>query len=217
MDEIWKKVSKNEINLCNLYMLQGFTKLNGYHQIFILAFIILIISMICEKYIQRYPHKKCSGERVKAYFWRWIHYVVTIFMCFFFIFFDIKRFNKDIILFYSFMCVTILHWYSGFCMVSFLECKHYNIDVYDIESTCPHYRCMMDKNTANTLSNIIYGIGALNIAYITFITKNNPKWLKYPFIVIFAISFYQNYILYETSGKFPKNIFTESLRLNPFI
>ena len=102
------------------------------------------------------------------------------------------------------MCVTILHWYSGFCMVSFLECKHYNIDVYDIESTCPHYRCMMDKNTANTLSNIIYGIGALNIAYITFITKNNPKWLKYPFIVIFAISFYQNYILYETSANFQK-------------
>lgn len=198
-------------------MLQRFTKLNGYHQIFILAFIILIISMICEHHKKRYPHKKCGGEKLRAYFWRWIHYVVTVFMCFFFLFFDIKKFNKDIILFYSFMCVTILHWYSGFCVVSFLECKHYNIDLFNIESTCPHFRCMMDNNTANTLSNIIYGIGALNIAYITFITKNNPAWFKYPFLIAFAISFYQNYILYDSRGKFPKNILTESLLANPYI
>ena len=76
---------------------------------------------------------------------------------------------------------------------------------------------MMDNNTANTLSNIIYGIGALNIAYITFITKNNPAWFKYPFLIAFAISFYQNYILYDSTGKFPKNILTESLLANPYI
>lgn len=198
-------------------MIQGFTKLNGYYKIFVIATFILIISTICEKYVNLYPHKSCIGDNIKCYFWRLVHYMVIIFITFFFIFFNIRTFNKDIVIFYSFMCITILHWYSGFCMISFLECKHYDIDIYNTETTIPHLRCMLGKKYANNVASILYIIGALNLLYITFLTKNNPAWFKYPFIIAFVISFYHNYILFDATQKFPKNLFTESLMANVYI
>jgi len=197
-------------------MLQRFTKLNGYYQIMFISLTVLIISIMAEQFKTHLPHKKCKGGRLKLYFWRWIHYNITIFTCLFFLFFDVKKFNKDIILYYSLMTLIIMHWYSGFCIITLLECKHYDINIYKEKISSPYLRCIFHRFT-DTFISLIFGAGGLLFLYLTFLTKNNPIWFKIPFFILFSCSYYQNYILHDNSKPIKKSLITDCFLKNPYL
>ena len=191
--------------------------MNGYGKIMLISTIIVIISIVIEFKKPLYPLKKDATSNIKRLFWRWLHWAVIIFMCFFFLFFDIKKYNDNIAIYYSFMTMTLLHWTIGnFCVVSLLETKHYDVEIEKITTNnIPHLKAIF-KDNAKMISNLFYFFGGFNIIYITFLTKNMNPYIKYTLFSLFAISYLKNYIFAKESN-YEKGLFFDCLMINPYI
>lgn len=191
--------------------------MNGYTKIFLISTIIVIISIVIEFKNPLYPIKKDATSNIKRLFWRWIHWYIIIFICFFFLFFDIKKYNHNIAIYYSFMTMTIMHWYIGnFCLVSLLETKNYDVDLEKITTdNIPHMKAIF-KDKSRMISNVFYFFGILNIIYITFFTKNINPYVKYTFLILFTASYFKNYIFSKTTN-YEKGLFFDCLMANPYI
>ena len=194
--------------------------MNGYTKIMLISAIIVIISIVIEFKDPLYPLKKDATSNIKRLFWRWRHWCVIIFNCFFFLFFDIKKYNHNIAIYYSLMTVTVLHWYSSICMISFLETKNYNININKLStSNLPHISVIFGDNS-RLVANSLYFIGALNFSYITFFTKKINYWFKLTFFALFAVSYFKNIILFglqKKSEKYGNGLLQDCLMANHYI
>ena len=196
-------------------------KMNGYYEIMLISLIITIISVFVEyKYGPLYPLKPDITSNIKRLFWRWMHWCIILFNCLFFLFFSVKKSNVNIVLYYSLMIVTVLHWYTRICVISLLETKNYDTDINEVStSNLPHISCMIGNN-ARPCANLFYFIGMLNLIYITFYTKKLNSVFKYTFFILFAISFILNNLLFQIENKdeyYGNGIVSECLMANPFI
>ena len=194
--------------------------MKGYTKIMLISAIIVIISIVIEFKKPLYPLKKEIIPNIKRLFWRWLHWCSIIFNCFFFLFFNVKKYTHDIAIYYSLMTITVLHWYSSICFLSYLETKNYNIDIKNITtSNIPHISIIFGDRS-RMVAIILYSIGALNFMYITFFTKKLNKWFKYTFFALFAISYLKNIILFRANKKFEKygnGFLQDCLMANPYI
>lgn len=190
--------------------------MNGYVKIALISSALTFFSVLREIDRPLYPIKISLDSNIKRIFWRWLHWNIIIFASLFVLFFRAKKFDKNIAFYYSIMTITILHWYSSFCMISLLETKHYDIDPSTIKSNnVPHIKSLFFDNY-RIITNIFYFSGILNFLYITFYTKNINKFIKYGFFIAFVFSFLQNYLLAK-SNFYEKNLLYKCLMSNPFI
>ena len=190
--------------------------MNGYIKIGLISTVLTVFSVIREIDRPLYPLKYGIQDNMKRLFWRWLHWNIIIFASFFVLFFKANKFDRNIAFYYSLMTITVLHWYSSFCMISLLETKNYDIDPSKINSSnTPHIQSLFDDKY-RFIANIFYFFGIINFLYITFYTKNLNKSLKYGFLIAFLFSFLQNYLLVK-SNLYEKNLLYKCLMSNPFI
>lgn len=202
-------------------MLNKLKKMNGYYEIMLIALTITIISVFVEyKYGPLYPLKSDITSNIKRLFWRWLHWCIILFNCLFFLFFNVKTINNNIILYYSLMIATVLHWYTRICMISLLETKNYDVNIEEITtSNLPHITSILGDK-ARICANTFYFIGIFNFIYITFYTKKLNSLFKYTFFILFAISFILNNILFRMKGKkeyYGSGFLYDCLMANPFV
>ena len=164
--------------------------MNGYLKIAIIATILLFISFQTEKIYCKLERKQSKSENMKLYFWRWIHWYIMIYLDYYFIFFNIARFDENMLVFFTVMTMVILHWKSGFCLLNLLELKHYNINIYDFNTNVnPHMLSLCNDRIANLILFVSFIFGTINLWSIMTLTTGLNKYFKryfLSFILVFA-------------------------------
>lgn len=164
--------------------------MNGYLKIAIIATILLFISFQTEKIYCKLERKQSKSENVKLYFWRWIHWYIMIYLDYYFIFFNIARFDENMLVFFTVMTMVILHWKSGFCLLNLLELKHYNINIYDFNTNVnPHMLSLCNDRIANLILFVSFIFGTINLWSIMTLTTGLNKYFKryfLSFMLVFA-------------------------------
>lgn len=164
--------------------------MNGYLKIAIIATILLFISFQTEKIYCKLERKQSKSENVKLYFWRWIHWYIMIYLDYYFIFFNIARFDENMLVFFTVMTMVILHWKSGFCLLNLLELKHYNINIYDFNTNVnPHMLSLCNDRIANLILFVSFIFGTINLWSIMTLTSGLNKYFKryfLSFMLVFA-------------------------------
>ena len=164
--------------------------MNGYLKIAIISTILLFISFQTEKIYCKLERKQSKSENMKLYFWRWIHWYIMIYLDYYFIFFNIARFDENMLVFFTVMTMVILHWKSGFCLLNLLELKHYNINIYDFNTNVnPHMLSLCNDRIANLILFVSFIFGTINLWSIMTLTTGLNKYFKryfLSFILIFA-------------------------------
>lgn len=164
--------------------------MNGYLKIAIIATILLFISFQTEKIYCKLERKQSKSENVKLYFWRWIHWYIMIYLDYYFIFFNIARFDENMLVFFTIMTMVILHWKSGFCLLNLLELKHYNINIYDFNTNVnPHMLSLCNDRIANLILFVSFIFGTINLWSIMTLTTGLNKYFKryfLSFMLVFA-------------------------------
>lgn len=164
--------------------------MNGYLKIAIISTILLFISFQTEKIYCKLERKQSKSENMKLYFWRWIHWYIMIYLDYYFIFFNIARFDENMLVFFTVMTMVILHWKSGFCLLNLLELKHYNINIYDFNTNVnPHMLSLCNDRIANLILFVSFIFGTINLWSIMTLTTGLNKYFKryfLSFILVFA-------------------------------
>jgi hypothetical protein len=164
--------------------------MNGYLKIAIIATILLFISFQTEKIYCKLERKQSKSENMKLYFWRWIHWYIMIYLDYYFIFFNIARFDENMLVFFTVMTMVILHWKSGFCLLNLLELKHYNINIYDFNTNVnPHMLSLCNDRIANLILFVSFIFGTINLWSIMTLTTGLNKYFKryfLSFMLVFA-------------------------------
>ena len=164
--------------------------MNGYLKIAIISTILLFISFQTEKIYCKLERKQSKSENMKLYFWRWIHWYIMIYLDYYFIFFNIARFDENMLVFFTVMTMVILHWKSGFCLLNLLELKHYNINIYDFNTNVnPHMLSLCNDRIANLILFVSFIFGTINLWSIMTLTTGLNKYFKryfLSFMLVFA-------------------------------
>ena len=113
-----------------------------------------------------------------------------IYLDYYFIFFNIARFDENMLVFFTVMTMVILHWKSGFCLLNLLELKHYNINIYDFNTNVnPHMLSLCNDRIANLILFVSFIFGTINLWSIMTLTTGLNKYFKryfLSFILVFA-------------------------------
>lgn len=153
--------------------------MNGYLKIGILSTILLILSFYTEQHFCKLKRK----QTIKLYFWRWLHWYLMLYLDFFFIFFNIEEFDENMLIFFTVMTGVILHWNSGFCLLNLLELKHYDVNIYEMNTnTNPHMLSLCNEKIGNIILLITFIFGTINLLLIMTITRGLNKYFKKYFI-----------------------------------
>lgn len=134
--------------------------MNGYISIFIMSFILIVISIINEsdhKYIFNSSPSVC--EYFFIYIIRFFHYFVYIWSSFYLLFFGIGK-QYDMYLYLILIFCIELGWYIfDSCWMSYFELLHYNINLENIKTTFhPTFYSIYSDNTSTmmSISGILY-------------------------------------------------------------
>ena len=110
--------------------------MNGYHKIFLLSFLILVLSIISETYFPFINSNPSIIEYIHIYFIRYIHYVSYLLSSFYLIFFNGIGTTFDAYVYLTLVFMIVFFWYVfDSCSLSYLELLFYNIDLEKTKTT----------------------------------------------------------------------------------
>lgn len=175
--------------------------MNEFIKIYILAIILLLISIINETYNPYIENCISLNKYIYVYTNRYIHYSLIIFSCFYLLFFEIGT-NLDYI-YLLFMLHIVITWYVfDSCWLCYIELLCY--DDIDLENTKitiqPIFDLLFYKYTKFILPflGLIY---IINICYVLYYL-NIPTEYKIIFFITYMFFFIYPNLPSETGAKY---------------
>ena len=165
--------------------------MNGYKKILIAAFILLILSIINEKYISPINNNLDINQFIHIYVLRYFHLVIFLFSSFYLFFFMGYGKNIDIYIYLIFALFTVIGWVMfDLCWLSYLELLFYNINLEKVKTTFhPTFHSAFNDydRMIMPLSGILYFFTVTILLYHLKTIKVSYKLLYYALFVILFI------------------------------
>lgn len=165
--------------------------MNGYKKILIAAFILLILSIINEKYISPINNNLDINQFIHIYVLRYFHLVIFLFSSFYLFFFMGYGKNIDIYIYLIVALFTVIGWAMfDLCWLSYLELLFYNINLEKVKTTFhpTFYSAFNDYDRMiMPLSGILYFFTVTILLYHLKTIKVSYKLLYYALFVILFI------------------------------
>ena len=182
-----------------------------YHIILIISIILTLISYFLEQYfpfinnyniinkeyiniekIKSETNKNIKHNNIHIYILKFIHFIIFIYTSCYILFFSCNN-NIDVYLYLTVTLLIVLHWnYFGYCILSYLELKNYNINIKNYTTTFhPTIFCIFRKYS----DSFVEICGALMILNIIIILIANVH-IKLKYKIIYALVYFS--LFYKT-------------------